>query len=267
MFQVNLVGVTHLTQRVLPGMLARRQGTIVNNASISGYAHFPAASTYAASKAGIVGFTESLRRELRGTGVHAMHLVTPGVATDMLSATDEVYGRHMDTSGWDRVPPREWAAKVVGAIEADRRVLGPGGRSALGDARRAPDPRSCSTRSPPGRSADGRATERRALAATRRASAAWPAAPARRRCAARQSPPRNRTGTAARYAGSARRSRARRACPKLASKLARQWRKRLYVVGGDVLEPRDAHVRAPLDGALDHAPARADSRSGRCRCS
>jgi uncharacterized protein len=131
MFQVNLVGVTHLTQRVLPGMLARRRGTIVNNASISGYAYFPAASTYAASKAGVVGFTESLRRELRGTGVHAMHLVTPGVATDMLGDTEEVYGRHMDTSGWDRVPAREWASRVIGAIEADRRVLGPGGRSGL----------------------------------------------------------------------------------------------------------------------------------------
>jgi len=131
MFQVNLVGVIHLTRRVLPGMLARREGTIVNNASISGYAHFPAASTYAASKAGIVGFTESLRRELRGTSVHAMHLITPGVATDMLSATDEVYGRHMDTSGWDRIPPEEWAANVVSAIQADKRVLGPGGRSGL----------------------------------------------------------------------------------------------------------------------------------------
>jgi uncharacterized protein len=131
MFQANLVGVTHLTRRILPGMLERRKGTIVNNASISGYAHFPAASTYAASKAGVVAFTESLRRELRGTGVHAMHLVTPGVATDMLGDTEEVYGRHMDTSGWDRVPPGEWAAKVVSAIEADRRVLGPGGRSGL----------------------------------------------------------------------------------------------------------------------------------------
>jgi uncharacterized protein len=131
MLQVNLVGVAHLTQRVLPGMLERQHGTIVNNASISGYAYFPAASTYAASKAGIVGFTESLRRELRGTGVRAMHLITPGVATDMLSATEEVYGRHMDTSGWDRIPPEEWAAKVVGAIEADRRTLGPGGRSRL----------------------------------------------------------------------------------------------------------------------------------------
>jgi uncharacterized protein len=131
MFQVNLVAVTHLTRRVLPGMLARGHGTIVNNASISGYAYFPAASTYAASKAGVVAFTESLRRELRGTGVRAMHLVTPGVATGMLRATDDVYGRHMDTSGWDRVPPEDWARRVVGAIEADRRVLGPGGRSSL----------------------------------------------------------------------------------------------------------------------------------------
>jgi uncharacterized protein len=131
MFQVNLVAVTHLTQRVLPGMLEHRRGTIVNNASISGYAYFPAASTYAASKAGVVAFTESLRRELRGTGVQAMHTVTPGVATDMLEDTDEVYGRHMDTSGWDRIGPEEWAAKVVSAIEADRRVLGPGGRSSL----------------------------------------------------------------------------------------------------------------------------------------
>jgi short-subunit dehydrogenase len=131
MFQVNLVAVTHLTQRVLPGMLARRAGAIVNNASISGYAYFPAASTYAASKAGVVAFTESLRRELRGTGVHAMHLVTPGVSTEMLEHTDEVYGRHMDTSGWDRVTPEEWATKVVSAIEAQRRVLGPGGRSSL----------------------------------------------------------------------------------------------------------------------------------------
>ncbi|MFZ1154218.1 MAG: SDR family NAD(P)-dependent oxidoreductase [Solirubrobacteraceae bacterium] len=131
MFQVNLVGVAHLTQRVLPGMLERHAGTIVNNASISGYAYFPAASTYAASKAGVVALTESLRRELRGTGVHAMHLVTPGVATDMLENTDEVYGRHMDTSGWDRIPPEEWATKVMSAIQADRRVLGPGGRSSL----------------------------------------------------------------------------------------------------------------------------------------
>jgi short-subunit dehydrogenase len=131
MFQVNLVAVAHLTSRLLPGMLARGRGTVVNNASISGYAYFPAASTYAASKAGVVALTESLRRELDGTGVRALHVVTPGVNTDMLDATEEVYGRYMDTSGWDKVEPAEWAEKVLAAVEEDRSIVGPGGRLAV----------------------------------------------------------------------------------------------------------------------------------------
>src|SRR3954447_9130991 len=131
MFQVNLVAVTHLTARLLPAMLARGRGKVVNNASISGYAHFPAASTYAAAKSGVVAFSESLRRELRGTGVGVLHLVTPGVRTDMLDATEEVYGRHLDTSAWESVEPDAWAARVVKAIEDDDSVLGPGGKTAL----------------------------------------------------------------------------------------------------------------------------------------
>ena len=131
MFQVNLVAVTHLTKLLLPGMLERGRGKVVNNASISGYAWVPAASTYAAAKTGVVAFSESLRRELKGTGVSVLHLVTPGVATDMLDDTKQVYGRHMDASAWDDQPPDEWAAKVVRAIERDDHVLGPGGRLAL----------------------------------------------------------------------------------------------------------------------------------------
>jgi short-subunit dehydrogenase len=131
MFQVNLVGLVHLTQLLLPAMLERGRGMIVNNASISGYAWFPAASTYAAAKTGVVAFSESLRRELRGTGVGVLHLVTPGVDTDMLDATRQVYGRHMNAAAWDDQHPEEWAAKAVRAIERDDHVLGPGGRLAL----------------------------------------------------------------------------------------------------------------------------------------
>lgn len=131
MFQVNLVAVAHLTARALPGMVQRGRGLVVNNASISGYAAFPAASTYAAAKAGVVALSESLRRELRPAGVEVMHLVTPGVRTDMLAATEEAYGRHMDTSGWTSVEPEEWAAKVVRAMRAGDHVVGPGGRLAL----------------------------------------------------------------------------------------------------------------------------------------
>ena len=131
MFQVNLVAVAHLTMRVLPGMLRRGRGLVVNNASISGYAYFPAASTYAASKAGVVALSESLRRETKGTGVEVMHLVTPGVRTDMLEATEDVYGRHMQTEDWPSIPPEQWAAKVVKAMRDGDHVVGPGGRLAF----------------------------------------------------------------------------------------------------------------------------------------
>ena len=131
MLQVNLLAVAHLTHLALPAMLARGRGVVVNNASISGYAYFPAASTYAASKAGVVALSESLRRELKGTGVGVLHVVTPGVNTDMLDATEAVYGRHMDTSSWDKVEPREWAERVLAAIESGDHVLGPGGRTSL----------------------------------------------------------------------------------------------------------------------------------------
>jgi short-subunit dehydrogenase len=126
MFQVNLVAVVHLTARLLPGMVARGAGKVVNNASISGYTALPGASTYAAAKHGVVGFSEALRRELRGTGVSVLHLVTPGVKTDMGDATAETYGRHFDTSGWDWIEPAEWAARVVRAIGDDDHIVGPG---------------------------------------------------------------------------------------------------------------------------------------------
>jgi uncharacterized protein len=131
MFQVNLVAVAHLTARVLPAMLERGRGLIVNNASISGYAWFPAASTYAAAKAGVVALSESLRRELAPAGIEVMHLVTPGVQTDMLDATREAYGGHMDTGDWPSVTPQAWADKVVKAMKRGDHVVGPGGRLAF----------------------------------------------------------------------------------------------------------------------------------------
>ena len=131
MFQVNLVAVAHLTARLLPGMLERGRGLIVNNASISGYASFPAASTYAAAKAGVVALSASLRRELKPAGIEVMHLVTPGVETDMLDATRDAYGAHMRTADWPSVSAEDWADKVVEAMKRGDHIVGPGGRLAL----------------------------------------------------------------------------------------------------------------------------------------
>lgn len=125
--QVNLAAGIHLARLLLPGMLERGSGTIVNNASISGYAFFPGSSVYAASKAGLVAFSEGLRRELRGTGVNVLHLVTPSIDTRMMDQVVEGYAGNQDLSNMSRTSPEDWAEKVVGAIESDKAVLNPGG--------------------------------------------------------------------------------------------------------------------------------------------
>jgi short-subunit dehydrogenase len=131
MFQVNLVGAAHLIQKVLPGMLARGRGKIVNNASIGGYAVFPGVSTYTATKTGLVALSEALRRELQGTGVEVAHLVTPSVDTDMLDATEAIFSRYTDTSKWQRMSAAEWAKQAVAGIEEDEHVVLPQGATAI----------------------------------------------------------------------------------------------------------------------------------------
>ena len=128
MFQVNLLGLVHVTRRVLPGMLERGRGVIVNNASISAYAHLPTATTYAASKAGVAAFTDALRREVAGTGVRCLTLITPAVQTDMLRETDAGSGAYVDTSTWSRYSADEWAERVVVGIEQGRRIVEGTGR-------------------------------------------------------------------------------------------------------------------------------------------
>ena len=67
----NLAAPIELTRLVLPGMLERRRGAIVNVSSMSGKVATPYNAIYAATKHGLNGFTKSLRLELQGSGVHA----------------------------------------------------------------------------------------------------------------------------------------------------------------------------------------------------
>jgi len=125
--QVNLAAPIRLTRLLLPGMLERGVGKIVNNVSIIGHAPFPGAAVYAASKTGLAGFTDSLRRELEDTPVTVLELVTPGVDTEMMDQVQEELSAHSSTDKWDHVDPADWAAKVVKAIAGDDDRLNPGG--------------------------------------------------------------------------------------------------------------------------------------------
>jgi 3-oxoacyl-[acyl-carrier protein] reductase len=83
---VNLGGTFRCCRAVLPGMVFRRRGAIVNISSRSAEAGLPGQSAYAASKAGLMGLTRSLAREVGRKGVR-VNVVVPGfVATELTAA-------------------------------------------------------------------------------------------------------------------------------------------------------------------------------------
>lgn len=70
LLEVNLVSVLTVTQAVLPGMLKAGSGHIINVSSVVGRRGLPFRSAYSATKFALVGLSECLRQELRGTGIH-----------------------------------------------------------------------------------------------------------------------------------------------------------------------------------------------------
>jgi NADP-dependent 3-hydroxy acid dehydrogenase YdfG len=81
---VNYWGVVHGTRAYLPILLEQDSGVIVNTSSVFGLIGFPTQSAYCASKFAVRGFTESLRQELRETGVTAVAVHPGGVATSIV---------------------------------------------------------------------------------------------------------------------------------------------------------------------------------------
>src|SRR6202051_4907886 len=87
--QTNLASVFRLSKAVLRGMMKARKGRIISIASIVGLTGNPGQANYAAAKAGMIGFTKSLAREVGSRGITA-NVVAPGfIDTDMTRALDE----------------------------------------------------------------------------------------------------------------------------------------------------------------------------------
>jgi NAD(P)-dependent dehydrogenase (short-subunit alcohol dehydrogenase family) len=76
-FETNLFGWHELTNRVLPVMREQGHGRIIHNSSVLGFVALPFRGAYNASKYALEGLTDTLRLELRGTGIH-VSLVEPG---------------------------------------------------------------------------------------------------------------------------------------------------------------------------------------------
>ncbi len=79
MLAVDLTGVFHCCRAVLPGMIERNYGRVVNIASIAGKEGNPNAPAYSAAKGGVIALTKSLGKELAGYDI-AVNCVTPAAA-------------------------------------------------------------------------------------------------------------------------------------------------------------------------------------------
>lgn len=123
---LNLQVPLRLTRAVLPAMLARGRGAIVNVASMAALAPTPGMTYYNASKAGLAGASEALRGELRGRGVNVVTVYPGIIETDMARAGLAAYERSPGLSLQPRGDAAVLARRIADAVEGGRaRVIYP----------------------------------------------------------------------------------------------------------------------------------------------
>ena len=110
---INLHGVILGSKLAIERFVPRRRGHLVNIASVAGKAGLAGGATYCATKHAVVGLTESLRQELRGTGVELSLVMPIGVNTELYSGLPE-------TPGFKKPEPTDVAAAIVDALQHRR---------------------------------------------------------------------------------------------------------------------------------------------------
>ncbi len=118
--QTNLSGPFYAVQQVLPGMMRERWGRIVNISSVVGEMGNPGQANYVASKAGLIGLTKSLAREIGSRNI-TVNAVAPGfVGTDMTHGlTDELKQKMIDETPLKRMGTPEDVAGAVKFLVSD----------------------------------------------------------------------------------------------------------------------------------------------------
>lgn len=121
---VNLRGVLQVTRAVLPSMLTRRTGHVINMSSVAGLIAAPMYTIYAATKYGLRGFTNALRREVAPFGIRVSGLY-PGPATTEFGrhSGDNPLRRNIRLPGWINMTSEYVAHKTVAVARHPRWTL------------------------------------------------------------------------------------------------------------------------------------------------
>lgn len=116
--KVNLFGVYYTTRAVLPEMIERQTGDIVNVSSTAGLKGAPVTSAYSASKFGLMGLTDSLMQEVRKHNIRVTALTPSTVVTDLAKSANLINNNE------DRVMhPEDFAELLVAHLKLNRRVF------------------------------------------------------------------------------------------------------------------------------------------------
>lgn len=121
--QVNLTGLIQTTHAVLPHMIERQKGQIINMGSISGLIATPTYSIYAATKYGLRGFTEALRREVSIHGIRVTGIYPGGVATEFGQKAGIKRKTKVGTPKYLKLTADDVAQSVLQAIEKRARDM------------------------------------------------------------------------------------------------------------------------------------------------
>ncbi len=116
--KVNLFGVYYATRAVLPQMIERKIGDIVNISSTAGLKGAPATSAYSASKFGVMGLTESLMLEVRKHNIRVTALNPSTVVTE-LAKNSNLINNNEDKL----IHPEDFAELIIAQLKLNRRVF------------------------------------------------------------------------------------------------------------------------------------------------
>ena len=123
---VNIVALTTLTRHLLPGMIARGRGSILNVSSSAGFLPIPDFAVYAATKAYVTSFSEALRAELRGTGVSVCALCPGPVHTEFQEVAKRPDAQPDTGPEFVFVPVEQVVCDALVTLQADRPLVIPG---------------------------------------------------------------------------------------------------------------------------------------------
>ncbi|MCM3584467.1 3-ketoacyl-ACP reductase [Mesobacillus maritimus] len=116
--QVNLMGTYYVTRAVLPEMIERKTGDIINISSTAGQKGAPVTSAYSASKFAVLGLTESLLMEVRKHNIRVTAMTPSTVATD-LAVENKLVGDNTDSV----MQPEDLAEMIVSQLKLHPRVF------------------------------------------------------------------------------------------------------------------------------------------------